>query len=213
MVVLTRRVWSAALVAQFRREFARRQDEVMRRTERMAASDVLQRIAVDPDYAVYLDEARTLAAAQALDFVELTAPDGAIISSAQWPARFGYKDDWVSRMASSGIQTAALKREELPEEMALALVAVRVVSVGEKSIFIAGGLKLDRDFLASLELPEGMRVLLYRNLQPAFSAQALTAAAGPAPDAMTSGSTTSAPVTSSPAPRPASAPPARSARA
>src|SRR5439155_15733533 len=93
---------SAALVAQFRREFARRQDEVMRRTERMAASDVLQRIAVDPDYAVYLDEARTLAAAQALDFVELTAPDGAIISSAQWPARFGYKDDWVSRMASSG---------------------------------------------------------------------------------------------------------------
>src|SRR5258708_2908516 len=174
---------SSALVAQFRREFERRQEEVARRTERMAASGVLERIAMDSDYAPYVDEARTLAAAQRLDFVELTTPDGAIISSAQWPARFGYKDEWVARMGSSGIQTAMLKREELPEEMALAQVAVRVVSVGEKSIFVAGGLKLDQDFLASIELPEGMRMLLYRNLQPAFSAQALASASGPAADA------------------------------
>src|SRR5262249_1436992 len=75
------------------------------------------------------------------------------------------------------------KREELPEEVTLALVAVRVVSAGEKSVFIAGGLRLDKDFLASIELPEGMRMLLYRNLQPAFSAQALTAAGGPPGDA------------------------------
>jgi two-component system nitrogen regulation sensor histidine kinase NtrY len=174
---------SSALVAQFRREFERRQEEVVRRTERMAASGVLERIALEPDYAPYLDEARALAAAQVLDFVELTTPDGAIISSAQWPARFGYTDEWVARMGSSGIQTAMLKREELPEEVALALVAVRVVSVGDKSIFVAGGLKLDKDFLASIELPEGMRMLLYRNLQPAFSAQALTSASGPAADA------------------------------
>ena len=174
---------SSALVAQFRREFERRQEEVARRTERMAASGVLERIAMDSDYAPYVDEARTLAAAQRLDFVELTTPDGAIISSAQWPARFGYKDDWVARMGSLGIQIAMLKREELPEEVALAQVAVRVVSVGEKSIFVAGGLKLDQDFLASIELPEGMRMLLYRNLQPAFSAQALASASGPAADA------------------------------
>jgi len=174
---------SSALVAQFRREVERRQDEVVRRTERMAASSVLERIAMDSDYALYLDEARMLAAAQGLDFVELTTPDGAIISSAQWPARFGYKDEWVSRMGSSGIQIAMLKREELPEEVALALVAVRVVSVGDRSIFVAGGMKLDKDFLASIELPEGMRMLLYRNLQPAFSAQALTSAGGPPVDA------------------------------
>ena len=103
---------SSALVAQFRREVERRQDEVVRRTERMAASGVLERIAMDSDYALYLDEARMLAAAQGLDFVELTTPDGAIISSAQWPARFGYKDEWVSHMGSSGIQIAMLKRED-----------------------------------------------------------------------------------------------------
>src|SRR5262249_52568511 len=44
-------------------------------------------------------------------------------------------------------------------------------------------MKLDKDFLASIELPEGMRMLLYRNLQPAFSAQALTSAGGPPVDA------------------------------
>jgi two-component system, NtrC family, nitrogen regulation sensor histidine kinase NtrY len=165
---------SAALVAQFNREFERRQEDVVRRTERMAADDALKRMLLEPDYAAYLDQARTLAAAQGLDFVELTSPDGAIISSAQWPARFGYKDEWVWRVGSSGIQTAMLKREELPEEVALGLVAVRVVSSGEKSIFVAGGQKLDKEFLASLVLPEGMRVLLYRD-------QALTGADGPAP--------------------------------
>ncbi len=157
----------------------------MRRTERIAASDVLQRMAVEEDYSAYLNEARTQADAQGLDFVELTGPDGAIISSAQWPARFGYKDEWVARMGASGIQVAELKREELPEEIALALVAVRVVSVGDKRIFVAGGQKLDKDFLASLDPPEGMRVLLYRNLQPGFSAQALTGGSGPPPNAET----------------------------
>ena len=174
---------SSALVAQLGREFERRQEEVMRRTERIATSDVLQRMALEEDYAGYLDEARKQADAQGLDFVELTGPDGAIISSAQWPARFGYKDEWVARMGASGIQTAGLKSEELPEETALALVAVRVVSVGDKRIFVAGGQKLDKNFLASLDPPEGMRVLLYRDLQPAFSAQALTGADGPVPKA------------------------------
>jgi signal transduction histidine kinase len=155
----------------------------MRRTERIALSDVVQRMALEEDYAPYLNEARTQADAQGLGLVELTGPDGAIISSAQWPARFGYKDEWVARMGASGIQTAELKSEELPEETALALVAVRVVSVGDKRIFVAGGQKLDKDFLASLDPPEGMRVLLYRNLQPAFSAQALTGADGPVPNA------------------------------
>jgi two-component system nitrogen regulation sensor histidine kinase NtrY len=174
---------SSALVAQLGRELERRQEEVMLRTARIAASDALQRMALEEDYSSYLDEARTQAEAQGLDFVELTGPDGAIISSKQWPARFGYKDEWVARMGSSGIRIAQLKREELPEEIALALVAVRVVAVGDKRIFVAGGQKLDKDFLASLDAPEGMRVLLYRNLQPGFSAEALTGSSGPAPNA------------------------------
>jgi nitrogen fixation/metabolism regulation signal transduction histidine kinase len=70
-------------------------------------------------------------------------------------------------MASSGVQTAVLKREELPEEVALALIAVRAVTVGDKSVYIAAGERLDRNFLASLDLPEGMRAALYPSLQPA----------------------------------------------
>ncbi len=174
---------SSVLVAQFGREFERRQSEVALSTERMAASDVLQRIAIEDDYSPYLDAANTLAAAQGLDFVEVTTDDGTIISSKQWPARFGYKDEWVARMGSSGLQIAMLKREELPEEIELALVAVRAVSVAAKTILVAGGQKLDKGFLASLELPEGMRVLLYRHLQPRFSPQELISKDGSVPNA------------------------------
>jgi len=166
---------SAALVAQFRREYERRQSDVMRGAERMAQSESLRRIALDSDYSAYLDEARVLAAAQGFPFVEITSADGAIISSAQWPARFGYKDEWVARMGAAGVQTAELKREELPEEVVLALIAVRAVTMGEKTIYIAGGEKLDKDFLASLDLPEGMRAQLYPNLQPAASDPTLIA--------------------------------------
>ena len=98
--------------------------------------------------------------AQGLDFVELTMPDGAIISSAQWPARFGYKDEWVARVGSSGIQDAMLKeREELPEEeVELALVAVRVVSVGKTKAFSwPEGRSWTRTSWLLSNFPEGMR--------------------------------------------------------
>jgi glutamyl-tRNA reductase len=38
---------TSALVAQLRREYERRQEEVMRRTERIAASEALQRMALE----------------------------------------------------------------------------------------------------------------------------------------------------------------------
>ncbi|MEO7648917.1 MAG: ATP-binding protein [Bryobacteraceae bacterium] len=158
---------TAALVAQFRREFARRADDVVRRIDRIASSEAVERLAVEisrpePDYSVYLEEARMLAGAQALNLLELTAQDGTIISSAQWPARFGYKDEWVVRTGDTLPRTAALKREDLPDEAAvLALAAVRIVPAGEKKLYLAGGERLDKDFLGSLALSEGMRVLLY----------------------------------------------------
>src|SRR6266403_1173872 len=55
--------------------------------------------------------------------------------------------------------------------------------VGNKTIYIIGGRRLDQNFLASLELPEGMRALLYRNLEPTFVASALTDANGGVPQA------------------------------
>jgi signal transduction histidine kinase len=51
---------------------------------------------------------------------------------------------------------------------------MRQVEVGDKPLWVIGGLRLDKEFLASLELPTGMRVMLYRNLARGFSSQLLT---------------------------------------
>src|SRR3982075_3820090 len=88
---------TAALVAQFRREFNRRGEEVAHRVETIAASEGATRMALAishgaPDYGAYLNEARTIAASQQLDFLEFVDNQGTIISSAQWPAKFGYKE-------------------------------------------------------------------------------------------------------------------------
>ena len=62
------------------------------------------------DAAPFLNEAQTLAQDAQLDFLEIVGPDGNIVSSAQWPARFGYPEP----AASEAAQTPFLKREELP---------------------------------------------------------------------------------------------------
>lgn len=172
-----------ALVAQFRREFAARGEEVVRRVEGIADAEATLRMAIDlsrpqGDPSLYVNDARGLAASHQLDFLEIAADDGTLISSAQWPARVGYKNDWVTKQTDWRQQGAFLRREELPDNVALALTAVRAVRVGEKSLYLIGGRKLDREFLASLVLPAGMRALLYRNLEPAFVASALTDASG-----------------------------------
>ncbi len=179
---------TAALVAQFRREFARRGDEVVSQVEGIAADENTLRIAIGlardgSDYGPYVNEAAAMAAAHRLDFLELVANDGTIISSAQWPARFGYQAGWVTQAVDWKSEGVFLKSEELPEETALALVAVRAVTAGDKNLYIVGGSQLDRAFLASLVLPAGMRALLYRNFDAKFSPQALVDASGLVPEA------------------------------
>jgi len=172
------------LLSQFRHEFARRGDEISRRVEAIATRDSTLRMAADlgrssPDYAPYVNEAGSLAAAHQLDFLELIARDGAIVSSAQWPARFGYKEEWITAPVDWNTQSASLKREDLPDGTALALLAVREVRAGDSVLYIAGGERLDRSFLSTLSLPPGMRAMLYLSTEPAFSPQALTDASGP----------------------------------
>ncbi|MGA2435127.1 MAG: ATP-binding protein [Bryobacteraceae bacterium] len=179
---------TAALVAQFRREFARRGGEVVSQVEGIAADESTLRIAIDlardgGDYGPYVNEAAGIAEAHRLDFLELVSGDGTIVSSAQWPARFGYKAEWVTQTADWKSEGVFLKSEELPDETALALVAVRAVVAGEKNLYIVGGSRLDKTFLASLVLPAGMRALLYRNFDAAFSPQALADASGLVPEA------------------------------
>ncbi len=152
------------LVAQFRQEFARRREEIARAVMRIANSGIATTIAIASDYGDYVDVAAQLASTQGLDLLQLVAADGTIISSAEWPARFGYKEAWLATGADWKSLGAFLKREELPEGVTLSLVAVAARNVADRTLYVAGGQQLDKNFLSTLVLPAGMRVLLYRNL-------------------------------------------------
>lgn len=168
-----------AIVAQFDKEFHRRGDEIVHTVQGIAESPVAREIAISPDASAYLSEAGTLASTNQLDLLELVAGDGAIVSSAQWQARFGYKEDWLPAEPDWQSRSAFLKREELPDSVTLALMAVRTVAVGDMKLYVAGGRVLDSEFIASLVAPQGMRVLLYRNLAPDFAPAELIDANGP----------------------------------
>jgi two-component system nitrogen regulation sensor histidine kinase NtrY len=175
---------TAALLTQFRREFARRGEDVTRRVEGIAGADETQRMAVHlarakPDLSAYVNSAAGLAETHQLNFLEIVAADGTIVSSAQWPARFGYKEDWVTHPAVWSAQGPFLRREDLPEGSALALEAVRDVRTGNHHMYLIGGTRMDREFLASLVLPAGMRALLYREAGPSGSTMSLVDASGP----------------------------------
>lgn len=175
-----------ALVAQFRKEFAQRGDVVVQQVENIANSEVTLHMAIDltrpnADPSIYLHDANGAAQDHGLDFVEFVGSDGTLISSAQYPARVGYKNDWVSNGKDWRASSAFLKKEELPDGIELSLTAVRNLPVGDKNLYIIGGRRMDQNFLASLALPAGTRALLYRNLEAAFTPSALTDASGPIP--------------------------------
>lgn len=171
------------VAAQFRSEFQRRGDEVVRKVEAAAATDLVQRIALEinrggSDSSGYVTEARTLADQQHLDFLELVDGQGTILSSAQWQAKFGYPEPAIP----SAIGTAGgfLKREELPNGSTLGLFAVRAARVGEQPLYVIGGERLDQGFLSSLDIPAGTRVLLYQNLEDKWNPKSLLDLNGPA---------------------------------
>ena len=169
-----------ALVAQFDTEFQRRGEEIVRTVQGIADSSTARDMAISPDPSAYLSEASALATTNRLDLLELVDEHGAIVSSAQWQARFGYKEEWLLGEPDWPSRPAFLKREELPDGVALALVAARTVAVSDMKLYVAGGRVLDSKFIASsLVSPQGMRVLLYRNLAPAFSPADLIDASGP----------------------------------
>jgi signal transduction histidine kinase len=163
----TRRV--NGLVAQFRKQFAQRGEEIVRAVNGIAASEAAVNIAISADYSPYYNEAASLASAHGLGLLELVAGDGTIVSSAQWPARFGYREEWLADPADWESRGAFLQRQELPDGVTVSLMAVGTASAGGRQLYVAGGQRLDREFLSSLVLPEGMRVLLYRNLEAGFS--------------------------------------------
>ncbi len=160
---------TALFVSQFQREFQHRSTEVAAAVERMAATEHLRSMAFElaqtGDGSPYLTEAASLAQEAQLDFLEIVGPDGSIVSSAQWPARFGYPEPAASQTA----QSPFLKREELPDgSTALGLFAVRAVGKAESAgaaasptLRLIGGKRLDQSFLADLPVTPGMQICLY----------------------------------------------------
>jgi signal transduction histidine kinase len=172
-----------ALVAQFEKEYAQRCETVVQQVENITNSDQTVRMALDlarpnADTSIWVHDANGAAQTYNLDFVEFANSDGVLISSAQYPARVGYKNEWVTAIKNWDGTSAFLRREELPDGVALSLTAVRTQTVGDKTIYIIGGRRLDQNFLASLVLPTGMRALLYRNTEPNFVPTSLTDAGG-----------------------------------
>ncbi|HWW18836.1 MAG TPA: HAMP domain-containing sensor histidine kinase [Candidatus Saccharimonadales bacterium] len=169
-----------ALVSQFNKEFEQRRKDVAQQVENVASGEITLRAAMDlarpnADQSLYVHDAIGVSQDHGMDFVEFVNWDGTIISSAQYPGRVGYKNDWVTATKDWRGTAAFLKREELPDGVALAVTAVRTVSGGnDKNLYIIGGWRLDQNFLAALSLPTGMRALLYRNLEPTFVSAALT---------------------------------------
>jgi len=153
---------TALFVSQFQREFQHRSDEVAAAVDHLATSERARSMAFEMvqsgDAWPYLKEAQSMAQLAQLDFLEIVGPDGNVVSSAQWPARFGYAEPAVS--VSS--QDPFLKREELPDgSAALGLFAVRAIKSAEPAVRLIGGKRLDQSFLAGLPAAPGMTIGLY----------------------------------------------------
>lgn len=148
------------IVSQFQREFQLRSAEVASAVTRLAASEHARSMALgltqSGDAATYLNDAQSMAQDAQLDFLEIVGPDGNVISSAQWPARFGYPEP----AANNTSLTSFLKREDLPDNTsALGLFAVH--SIDGMAVRLIGGERLDQGFLADLPVAPGMQIGLY----------------------------------------------------
>jgi two-component system, NtrC family, nitrogen regulation sensor histidine kinase NtrY len=184
---------TALFVSQFQREFQHHSDEVAAAVDRLAEGDQARtmafQIAQSGDASPYLTTAQSMAQSAQLDFLEIVGADSNVISSAQWPARFGYPEP----AAAGAGQTPFLKREDLPDgSTAIGLFAVRSIA-GTPSIRLIGGERLDQSLLADLPVAPGMTVGLYSDSGNAanpstpaaatFDATRLIAAGGPLPGA------------------------------
>ena len=154
---------TALFVSQFQREFQHRSAEVAAAVDRLASNEhartVALGIAQSGDTAPYLTEAQTMAQEAQLDFLEIVGADGNVVSSAQWPARFGYPEPAADQLGHA----AFLKREELPDgSSALGLFAVRAIHGVEPAVRLVGGRRLNQGFLSDLPVASGMQAALYR---------------------------------------------------
>lgn len=156
---------AALFVSQFQRAFQQQSKETADAVARLAATEHARSMAFEivqsGDAAPYVTEAQAMAQNAQLDFLEIIGPDSNVVSSAQWPARFGYSEP----SSSLTTQSAFLKQENLPDDsIALGLFALRSIPGAEPPVKLLGGRKLDQGFLADLPAVQGMSVGLYTDV-------------------------------------------------
>ncbi len=176
------------LKAQFLTNLRQSGEAVAEAVQGVAEAEATLRMAMDlsrpkGDPSMYANDARGLANIYHLDFLDLVAGDGSIISSTRWPLAPGAGEEWVRAEKAWNRQPAFLSRVQLPERTEVAQMAVRIVQVGEHNFYIVGGRRFDRAILETLALPQGTRALLYSNVADGFSPAALSAGDGPAREA------------------------------
>lgn len=153
---------TAQQVSQFRLELDARSQAVADTLSTLAGSErmtrVAQELALNGDTTAFVTEAGSLAKDSRLDYLEIVGSDGSIISSAQWPARFGYPEP----AAAIPIGQPFLKREDLPDgSSAVGLFAMRRAGNGSAAITLIGGRKLDQATVGELPVPAGTNVYFY----------------------------------------------------
>jgi len=141
---------SEALVAQFEGEFQRRGQDVVHTVQGIADAEGTVRMAIDlsrpkADVSVYVNDARGVSQSHQLDFLDFVSNDGAIITSNEWPARFGYKMDWLTQPQDWASLGSFLMKVDTQDGPALGLMAVSTVRVGDRDLFILGGERLGKD--------------------------------------------------------------------
>lgn len=140
-----------ALLGQVQRDLERSGEELTRVSGEIAGSDAVQRITFDADLFTHVDDAAALARGRGLEFLELLRPDGTVISSAHWSARYGYKSS-----LPLGRDGAFVGHIETPRGDQLAMIAVRRGA----SIVVATGSGIPQA-LAKLRLPNDVRLWIF----------------------------------------------------
>ena len=123
-----------ALVAQFQQELARRKHDIARQVKDIADADTTLAMAIDisrtdADPSAHVDDARPLAAAHNLDYLELVSSDGSIVSSGAMARALSLSGGLGPAPGRLELARAVPQARGTPSETALALVCVRVASV------------------------------------------------------------------------------------
>ena len=175
---------SEALLTQFQREFERRGQETVYQVQAIADAESTVRMAIQlsrpqADVSVYVNDARGVSQAHQLDFLDFVSNDGSIISSNEFPSRFGNKLEWLTEPQDWPARGSFLMKVDTQDGPALGLMSVSTVRVGDKDLYLLGGERIGKEFLSSLSVPAGMRALLYMNLDPDFHAENVIDESGP----------------------------------